>query len=748
MRQATVAIGAAYLGQRFRYRLIAANEIGSTPSLVGYALFAAVPDAPIYGPTSDREITNRQRIKADWQAIAAGADGGSEVLSYQLDMDDGAGGDFKPLTGREESSTGGYLKLTFTVYEGIRAGVTYRYRYRAMNGVGWSAYSPISYIKAASVPSAPPPPTLAAAASTGVTLSLSPSTEDGGSPITRYKIFRDDGNEFSAITYGVELIGYDGISSTYTATVQADALALGKVYRFVYAATNEYGDSEFSRHLIAGVGAPPRLMQAPARDAAYDHFDPETQRVQMMITWDRLQVTSDLRVLGFRLMMDDGLGDDDLLRVIFDSGSNPLAEEYLVTGLTAGLVYRFQVQVRDINGLGPVSPAASFVACLSPAGQHAPTLIEVSKTSFHVAWQQPESLGGCPVTAYALYLSDNQDSSSPSYSLLGSAMGPAVFEQVVTFPNLARTGQVLRLKVQSVNQMGPVQSPSLQFVLASIPDKPMPAPARDPAGTSTSAIKVMFADSNSGDGGSPIILYELQMDDGASGEFRTIYTSLHETAYSATQGIVRGRYYRFRYRVQNLIGYSEYSDVAYIQAVAAPSTPPPPKFLQATAASITISLTGSADSNGVDVQSYEIWMDPGDDMTSSFQQVTQYGGTATTYTLGLADGLGAPGTLYRLKVRAKNEDDVVSEFSDVLVVALGSVPGAPSTPVKNIAASGAGEIAVLWDPPAGDTLPILGYRLYSDQGLDSSFSLVFDGRNRPETREFLIANVPGPLVTY
>jgi hypothetical protein len=54
------------------------------------------------------------------------------------------------------------------------------------------------------------------------------------------------------------------------------------------------------------------------------------------------------------------------------------------------------------------------------------------------------------------------------------------------------------------------------------------------------------------------------MDDGDSGEFTTIFTSAHETAYLVTENIERGNYYRFRYRVMNVIGYSSYSEVAYI----------------------------------------------------------------------------------------------------------------------------------------------------------------------------------------
>ena len=104
--------------------------------------------------------------------------------------------------------------------------------------------------------------------------------------------------------------------------------------------------------------------------------------------------------------------------------------------------------------------------------------------------------------------------------------------------------------------------------------------------------------------------------------------------------------------------------------------------------------------------------------------------------------------MYRLKVRAKNVAGVYSEFSNSLVVALGSVPGAPSKPEKVIGASGPKQIAVQWNEVTGGTLPIYGYRLYSDLGLDDNFSIVFDGTNKPKTTQYLQSNVTDPSVTY
>ena len=103
------------------------------------------------------------------------------------------------------------------VYAGIEEGTTYRFRYRSLNSVGWSEYSPITYIMAASKPEKPAVPMLAAVSDTSITLSLSPSAEDGGSPITGHKIFRDDGTTFTtftANTYGIELSNNEASSPT------------------------------------------------------------------------------------------------------------------------------------------------------------------------------------------------------------------------------------------------------------------------------------------------------------------------------------------------------------------------------------------------------------------------------------------------------------------------------------------------------------------------------------------------------
>lgn len=83
-----------------------------------------------------------------------------------------------------------------------------------------------------------------------------------------------------------------------------------------------------------------------------------------------------------------------------------------------------------------------------------------------------------------------------------------------------------------------------------------------------------------------------------------------------------------------------------------------------------------------------------------------------------------------------NVDSMYSEFSKDMVFALGPVPSAPSTPMKDDEMSGAKIIAVYWDKITTDVLEVNGYKLYADNGYDDDYKLVFDGTNKPEQTRF------------
>ena len=74
----------------------------------------------------------------------------SSIISYDLEIDDGKGGAF--------TSVGGYspysMQTLYTI-SNLTTGYKYRLRYRVLNIVGWSNYSPTLFALVANVPSAP-----------------------------------------------------------------------------------------------------------------------------------------------------------------------------------------------------------------------------------------------------------------------------------------------------------------------------------------------------------------------------------------------------------------------------------------------------------------------------------------------------------------------------------------------------------------------------------------------------------------
>jgi len=113
------------------------------------------------------------------------------------------------------------------------------------------------------------------------------------------------------------------------------------------------------------------------------------------------------------------------------------------------------------------------------------------------------------------------------------------------------------------------------------------------------------------------------------------------------------------------------------------------------------------------------------------------------------DSLDNVGVIYRVKFRAKNVDGQYSEFSDELIFAFGPLPSTPTAPVKDSYESNRTAIALTWTKITGDTLPILGYKLYADNGYNDDFKLIFDGSNMPEINNFIYqSNSLNPFLKY
>ena len=119
------------------------------------------------------------------------ATGGGPIISYSLEVDDGAGGAFKPRYGVDWNS----MATEYLVKQANMRGKTFRARYRVKNEAGWSDYSPVGTGLAAQPPGAPvaPPVFSGAASDTQIGVTIPRSEDNGGSPITAHELWIDDG---------------------------------------------------------------------------------------------------------------------------------------------------------------------------------------------------------------------------------------------------------------------------------------------------------------------------------------------------------------------------------------------------------------------------------------------------------------------------------------------------------------------------------------------------------------------------
>lgn len=171
------------------------------------------PAAPASAPTRGVGTSDGQ-LDIGWAFLTASSEtGGSAILSYALEVDDGAGGSFNEIVGGSPS-TEPYTLNSRVVTTAIVSGAAYRARYRAYNVHGWGDYSPVGTITAASAPAATAEPTLSIVG-TDVQISWAAPSDSGGDGIQlssyRVELLLPDG------TFAQDLVNCDGTDPTIVA---------------------------------------------------------------------------------------------------------------------------------------------------------------------------------------------------------------------------------------------------------------------------------------------------------------------------------------------------------------------------------------------------------------------------------------------------------------------------------------------------------------------------------------------------
>jgi len=452
----------------------------------------------------------------------------------------------------------------------------------------------------------PSPPTnfTATPGNSQVVLTWSTPTNDGGSTIINYTLYR------SATSGGT----YALIDSLSSLTFADTGLTNGQIYWYKVSAVNALGESPQAGPISV---TPATIPTAPQNLAAVGGVGKVT------LTWQAPSDPGGSTIVRFDIYR--GLSEETILASPIGNVTGGILT-YQDKDVTAITIYYYLVKAANAFGS---SPASNIANGTTPAA----TVPEVPKNiaatpiagMVTVTWQAPDSDGGSAITGYNLYRSTIFDG---SYSLIASLSG-------LTHTDIGLTnGQTYWYKVSAVNAIGEgANCTAVSVIPYTTPNAP----------TGLTAIpgnaQVMLSWIAPADDGSSAIDHYVIYRDGAD--------VAHPTTTTVTiSGLMNGHSYSFTVAAHNLAGISAQSTAASATILNMPSAP---QALTAMATSDKATLTWQAPSNngGTVILSYQIYRSIGE---GTYSQIGQVNGSVLTYV----DTSVTAGTTYSYYVIAVN----------------------------------------------------------------------------------------------
>lgn len=634
-------------GDKVVARMLATNAVGSSSYsddgiLTGqsYAEIQSVPHKPPSAPSRGATTATTQ-IEVAVAALTGVETGGSPILSYHIEFDDGTSGAvWTELQGYSSNS----LSLS-VVRTGLTIGTAYQVRYRARNLYGWSsAYSDVATIWTVTEPGQ-----VAAATVTAVIVGTSVQVNwvapgDNGSALLRYEILFAE--SAAADAPYVEELGYcDGRGAAILAgaactvpmsqfwlSTAASSLkyAQGDNIKLQVRAWNTIGAGPLSAVVVGPVveTVPEVPTLAPLRDEA------GTTSSQVAVTMpeivDGSHAAGAASISSYNLEWNAGSGTA-FSEVVGETTESLVRTVTVSAGIVAGQTYAFRYRVKNVHGWSSAySPEVQVVAAAKPSAPAAPTTSLVG-SMVTVAWAAPPA-NGSPILSYVIELQSKDGAWHLETANCDGAAAAVISATSCTLPQSVLTDSAGNFKLEradlvvarvaAVNAIAVGDASPVNSVGAKIQTLPAaPSGLASGAGTSATQIELSWtaltteAEIGGVVGEVSITSYHVEWDAGASAgpwaELAGLSSAYTATTFTTSPGdpaqvLTAGQTYRFRVRAQNAQGWGPYSTAFSILAAG-----PPAQMAMITVAdnaglaSVRIQWTAPS-SNGGALTAYEI----------------------------------------------------------------------------------------------------------------------------------------------
>ena len=432
-------------GTAYSYKVYAINSVGTsvasgeitiTPTMSSAGTLPGSPTGLVGTPVSPTQAT------LSWTAPA---NGGYPITGYKIEYRIGSGSytELVPTTGS-----------TATTYShtGMTAGQVYVYRVYAITQLGQSEKSSsettvtLKPASSSSAPGAPPGLSATAVSPTQVNLSWSAPSNNGGYPISGYRIEVKKGSaSYSTLTAS---------TGNSTTTYSHIGLVTGTTYSYKVYAINSIGTSTASPEAsatptttsISSSPAPPTGLTATASSAT-----------QINLSWSAPSNNGGSPIIGYKI--EYKLGASGAYSVLVANTANT-ATAYSHTALSTGQSYVYRISAINAVGTSNPSPEASATPTSSAqttanSAPGAPTGLvatAASGTQINLFWSAPSNNGGSPITGYKI----ESKKGSGSYEVIVANTASTI----TTYAHAGlTTGTQYYYRVYAINSIG-TSSPS------------------------------------------------------------------------------------------------------------------------------------------------------------------------------------------------------------------------------------------------------------------------------------------------
>ena len=647
------------------------------------AVVGSVPDAPSSLTLVSRP--SRSSLAVSWTADVQ-ITNNQFTTAYRVYRVNTGGDDIKLFDTEDASLT---TKATLV---GLTTGDTYELVVRAVNIWGESTNSNTLTVKIGVKPSQPAVPVLKSTTSTSLTLTILPSSDNGGVPITHYEVSYDVGQTGTFVD--------ETVTDLSSLEWQKTGLPTSALVDIKVAAVNSILKSDYSRlvtYVVAGVPSTPgqpTLFGAPVEQA--------NSTVAATIEWTASS-NQGSAITGYTLYYKRSQSSEGY-KVVYKGIGRPDILRYTVTGLKRSVQYSFKVTATNRAGESLASPVLQIIAAGVPSVPTNVEVVETSAGSITVNWNAPESDGGLYLTGYRVYFKQTS----------AASFGAPVSTQATT-ATLALTADLeYAIHIVAVNQVGDSQPSTTVYAYASDVPTLLSAPTliyrksglvkiEWSAPTSTLVIRGYQVFANKGDGSYPSELVY-------NGE------SVPSRRHATITGLKTGNEYSFTFVAINAAGKSEPSPILTVTVGDVPEPPAkPPKLTSSTSSSIAFSWEASPQSYDIPITAYHVYQDG--------VKIATVGATVYDYTV--SSGLTA-GSSYTFSVSAESSIGEGSQSHSKTFFAVDT----PQKPTLTVTGATRDTCTVKWTevtPPANTV--IQGYVIVVSEG--SSSWIAYNGEHNP-----------------